>query len=107
MQMLYDSDAFVVVYVDVNAEVREKIQRYNERARSSVHRRVVKPMPKERHCFEIVDKRSNMEVFLQGEWAASFQRTINSWQLNTPSQDEVETVLDQFCTLAQIPLVVH
>jgi hypothetical protein len=60
-----------------------------------------------RHGFEIVDKRSNQEVYLHGSWAEAFQRQINAWQLNTPTQEEVEETLDGYAELAQNPLVMH
>lgn len=107
MQMLYDSEAFVVVYVDANANLREEVQTLNDRMKRFVHRSDPRPLPVERKIFEIVDKRSNKEVLLQGDWADSFQRVIDGWHKVTPHQEEVEEVLDQFCELAQIPMVVH
>ncbi len=85
MQMLYDSDAFVVVHMDANQDSG----------------------PRPRHGFEIVDKRVNKELYLDGAWAAAFQAQINSWQLNTPTQEEVEAQLELYCNLAQYPLVMH
>ena len=90
MQMLYDSDSFVVVHLQANApsdgEAEPKVAR---------------------HGFEIVDKRSNKEVYLDGSWAEAFQRQINAWQVNTPTQEEVEETLDGYAELAQNPLVMH
>lgn len=113
MQMLYDSDCFVVVYVDANADEIERITKHNndlaeQQLRLSSRRTVqFKPVPDKRHCFEIVDKRSDKEVLLTGQWAEYFQRVVNAWQLNTPEQEDVERVLDEICTLAQIPMVIH
>ncbi|MDP3761336.1 MAG: DUF3567 domain-containing protein [Ramlibacter sp.] len=90
MQMLYDSDSFVVVHMQANEPVEGE------------------PAPRiARHGFEIVDKRSNKEVYLDGSWAEAFQRQINAWQLNTPTQEEVEETLDGYAELAQNPLVMH
>lgn len=90
MQMLYDSENFVVVHMLAN-EAEEG-----------------KPAPEvARHGFEIVDKRSNKEVYLDGAWADMFQRQINAWQVKTPTKEEVEQVLDNFSELAQNPLVMH
>jgi hypothetical protein len=90
MQMLYDSDTFVVVHIQANEAPVGEVQ------------------PVEvRHGFEIVDKRSNKEVYLDGDWAEVFQRQINAWQLDTPTQEEVEEVLDSYAFLAQNPLVIH
>ncbi|HSW19579.1 MAG TPA: DUF3567 domain-containing protein [Ramlibacter sp.] len=90
MQMLYDSDSFVVVHMQANAPSEGE------------------PEPNiARHGFEIVDKRSNKEVYLDGSWADAFQRQINAWQVNTPTQEEVEEMLDRYAELAQNPLVMH
>ena len=90
MQMLYDSDSFVVVHMQANEPDEGE------------------PPPRvARHGFEIVDKRSNKEVYLDGTWAEAFQRQINAWQLNTPTQEEVEETLDGYAELAQNPLVMH
>ncbi|MGV3493570.1 MAG: DUF3567 domain-containing protein [Ramlibacter sp.] len=90
MQMLYDSDSFVVVHLQANAPG-------DGEAEPTIAR----------HGFEIVDKRSNKEVYLDGTWAEAFQRQINAWQLNTPTQEEVEETLDGYAELAQNPLVIH
>jgi hypothetical protein len=60
-----------------------------------------------RHGFEIVDKRAGKEVYLDGSWAELFQQHIVAWQLNTPTQEEVEDTLEQYAELAQNPVVVH
>jgi hypothetical protein len=59
-----------------------------------------------RHGFEIVDKRSNKEVYLDGSWADAFQRQINAWQLNTPTQERGSHPR-RLRRLAQNPLVIH
>ena len=60
-----------------------------------------------RHGFEIVDKRSGKEVYLDGSWAEMFQQQILAWQRDTPTQEEVEDALDRYAGLAQNPVVVH
>lgn len=60
-----------------------------------------------RHGFEIVDKRSGKEVYLDGPWAELFQQRIARWQDNAPSEEEVEDTLAQFAELAQTPVLVH
>lgn len=90
MQMLYDSDAFVVVHMLPDDE--------DENAST--------PMLV-RHGFEIVDKRSGKEVYLDGSWAELFQAQIAAWQQNTPTQEEVEDTLEGYAELAQNPVVMH
>ncbi len=94
MNMLYDSESFAVVHIHANAPLAgEKSQDNGPQ------------MP--RHGFEIVDKRSGKEVYLDGSWAEMFQMQINAWQQNTPSQEEVEDTLEGYTGLAQMPVVVH
>ncbi len=92
MQMLYDSDSFVVVHM-----VPDGDEDVPESAGPQLAR----------HGFEIVDKRSGKEVYLDGSWAEMFQEKIMDWQRNTPTQEEVEDTLDGYVGLAQNPVVVH
>lgn len=94
MHMLYDSDAFAVVHILANAPADgEAVTDQGPQ------------MP--RHGFEIVDKRSGKEVYLDGSWAEMFQVQISAWQQNTPSQEEVEETLEAYASLAQMPVVMH
>lgn len=94
MNMLYDSDAFAVVHILANAPLEGES--------------VVADGPQmPRHGFEIVDKRSGKEVYLDGSWAEMFQSQIAQWQQNMPSQEEVEDTLEGYATLAQMPVVMH
>ncbi len=93
MHMLYDSDSFVVVHMQANA-AEEGAPRPDA------------PMLA-RDGFEIVDKRSGKEVYLDGSWAELFQRHIIAWQANTPTQEEVEDTLERYAELAQNPVIQH
>ena len=93
MQLLYDSDSFVVVQIHANApEASAPVSALPELAR---------------HGFEIVDKRSGKEVYLDGSWAELFQQRLSAWAKNTPTQEEVEDTLDRYTELAQNPVVLH
>jgi len=94
MHMLYDSDAFAVVHILANAPVDGEAERLDG-----------PQIP--RHGFEIVDKRSGKEVYLDGSWAELFQQHISAWQIKTPTQEEVEDTLEGYAELAQNPVVVH
>jgi len=93
MNTLYDSDSFVVLHLQPeaphDADTPEGAPRFA------------------RDGFEIVDKRSGKEVYLDGLWAELFQTRIAAWQQNTPTQEEVEDTLAGFAELAQNPVVVH
>lgn len=95
MNMLYDSDSFAVVHIHADAPVLAVAQ-----TQEQAHQ-----MP--RHGFEIVDKRTGKEIYLDGSWAEMFQMKIQAWQQNTPTQEEVEDTLEGYATLAQNPVVVH
>jgi phage tail sheath gpL-like len=98
MHTLYDSDTYSVTHMLANA-VTAEVAPGAEPAR---------PVPTlARHGFEIVDKRTNKEVYLDGSWAELFQMHISAWQLNTPTQEEVEDTLEQYAELAQNPVLVH
>lgn len=93
MNTLYDSDTFAVVHllpdvppVDGESPSQPSLAR---------------------HGFEIVDKRSGKEVYLDGSWAELFQRHIMAWQEKTPTQEEVEDTLEGFAELAHTPVVIH
>jgi hypothetical protein len=100
MHMLYDSDTFAVVHIYANAP-----EAASEPATGKGAASVGLHMP--RHGFEIVDKRSGKELYLDGSWAEMFQQQIHAWQQNTPTQEEVEDTLEGYATLAQTPVVVH
>ena len=93
MNTLYDSEYFVVVHMMtdlLDAEQQDsKIPQLT------------------RHGFEIVDKRSGKEVYLEGGWAELFQQHISAWHLNAPTQDEVEDTLSRFAELAQTTVTLH
>jgi len=94
MNMLYDSDVFAVVHILANAPAEGE----DTSAQGP-------QIP--RHGFEIVDKRSGKEVYLDGSWAEMFQQQIQAWQQHTPTQEEVEDTLEGYTGLAQQPVVVH
>ena len=99
MHTLYDSDTYSVTHMLANAVAPEV-----DRA-GAAPVRIVPTLA--RHGFEIVDKRANKEVYLDGSWAELFQQHISAWQQNTPTQEEVEDTLEQYAELAQNPVVVH
>lgn len=113
MQTLYDSETYSVTHMLANAEVDGLVP-----SDAPAHAHVTEGTEKTaqypkgkptlaRHGFEIVDKRSGKEVYLDGSWAELFQRHIMAWQVKTPTQEEVEDTLEQYAELAQNPVVVH
>ena len=95
MQMLYDSESFVVVHMQLDG------------TGDTLDTAEIKKPALARHGFEIVDKRSGKEVYLDGSWAELFQQQITAWQVNTPTQEEVEDTLDGYAELAHNPVLMH
>lgn len=90
ISQLYDSDTYVVVQIDAN---------------SVPPGRGRKTTP--RHGFEIVGKKLDKFVYLDGAFAECFSKHIRRWQAHSPNQSEVERVLDSYATLMVLPLVIH
>jgi hypothetical protein len=96
MHTLYDSDDYIVTHMLAAVEPASAPADGDEA-----------PPVLLRHGFEIVDKRSGKELYLDGSWAELFQQRLADWQRNTPTQEEVEDTLSQYAELAHIPLHVH
>ena len=107
MNMLYDSDTFAVVHMEPHAGDLQVQQQEGGALVAQAMREPVKHPVLERHGFEIVDKRSGKEVYLDGSWAELFQQQIAAWRLTTPTEEEVEDTLASYAELAQNPVVMH
>jgi len=93
MQLLYDSDSFVVVQIQANAlDASAPAPAVPELAR---------------HGFEIVDKRSGKEVYLDGSWAEMFQQQLAAWARQAPTQEQVEDTLEGYSGLANTTVSLH
>ncbi len=98
MNTLYDSEAFAVVHMQPTPELdADEAIRMDGRAHLALAR----------HGFEIVDKRCGKHVYLDGSWAELFQQQITRWQEETPTQEEVEDMLDHYSGLAGSPVMLH
>ncbi|MBI3531787.1 MAG: DUF3567 domain-containing protein [Burkholderiales bacterium] len=100
MHTLYDSDTFSVTHLAA-IEPDDALTSLGDSA-APAERPVLL-----RHGFEIVDKRSGKELYLDGSWAELFQQRIAAWQVNAPTEEEVEDTLAQYAELAQTPLTIH
>lgn len=98
MHTLYDSDDFIVVHMQSHAAI-------NAADTAPLHGR--DHLALARHGFEIVDKRSGRHVYLDGSWAELFQQQISAWHHTTPTQEEVEDMLDNYAGLAGSPVMQH
>lgn len=89
MQMLYNSESFVVVAFDVPAAQGEGRQGGT------------------RGGYEIVDKFARKEIFLEGAVAASFQQGVQALVESGPTEEAMDEFIGRFTVLAQQPVVLH
>jgi Protein of unknown function (DUF3567) len=87
MQMLYNSDSFVVVQFLQPSEA--------EQSRPA------------QGGYEIVDKLAGKEIYLQGAVAESFQRGVEALVQQGPSEELLDEFIAGFTVLAQQPVVLH
>ena len=100
MQMIYDSDSFVVLHMVPEATLSADGATTQPPVTEPIRRLL-------RQGFEIVDKRSGKELYLDGVWAEIFQQQLQAWQTNAPTEEEVEAALDRYTGLAQHPVIMH
>jgi hypothetical protein len=106
MQMIYDSEAYVVMHM--NAPPFDKpFMNLNEPVVAVAADFDPFKGKMLRHGFEIVDKRSGKEVYLDGSWAEMFQQKLEGWHRKTPTVDEIEKTLEGYAALATQPIMVH
>ena len=102
MHTLYDSESYSVTHMLANAVPADLP---SEALKGGEQWLIVPRLV--RHGFEIIDKRSGKELYLDGSWAELFQKHIAAWQNKTPTQEEVEDTLEQYAVLAQIRVIMH
>ena len=93
MQMLYNSDSFVVVQFDVPA-AGEGVEAGGDVALT-------------RGGYEIVDKAARREIFLEGALAQSFREGVEALIRRQPTPEEIDNYIAGYTELAQHPVVLH
>ena len=87
MQMLYNSDSYVVVQIEVPAaEAGPAVARGG---------------------YEIVDKLARKEIFIEGALAEHFKSGVQAIADNDPSPEAFDEFIARFTALAQQPVVMH
>jgi len=109
MHMLYDSDSFVVLQVlaDMPFSALPSAPPSAAAADTSSSDPAPSAYAIPRNGFEIVDKRSGKEVYLEGAWAELFQQEMSSWGQESVSQEDIEATLERYASLAQNPVLLH
>ena len=82
MELLYNSDAFVVMQFTLLGEAGPG-------------------------GYEIVDKCARKEIYLQGAVAESFQRGVEALVQQDPSEANLDAYIAGFTVMAQQPVVLH
>jgi hypothetical protein len=88
MQLLYNSDSFAVLIIDLPA------------AEAPVDTPA-------RGGYEIVDKFSRKGIFIEGALAQSFKDGVQALIDAGPSEEALDEFIGGYTTLAQQPVVVH
>jgi len=89
MLMLYNSDNFAVVQIDVPAPSHDESG------------------PLTRGGYEIVDKFARKEIFLEGAMAETFKEGVEALIETEPSEEEIDEYLARFASLMHQPVVLH
>ena len=107
MQMLYNSDSFVVVLFDVASGVIET-PAVLAGAGAVLQPTPLAPLkPLTQGGYEIVDKFTRKEIFLQGAMAESFKEGVEALIETQPSEEEIDDYIERFASLMQQPVVLH
>jgi hypothetical protein len=93
--MVYNSDTFVVVELDVPVAATE-----GDRLEAA-------DSPLSRGGYEIVDKFARKEIYLEGAMAQQFREGVEELARNDPTPDQVEEFITRYTGLPQQPLVLH
>ena len=92
MHMLYNSDSFTVVAIDIPRGPGADDTTAADPARGG---------------FEIVDKLAQTDIFIEGAMAASFQAGVEALMEKKPSEEDIDEYIGRFASLMPQPLVLH
>jgi len=91
MHMLYNSPSFIVVQFDVPVEG----------LLTHAH------PPLARGGFEIVDKFTRKEIFIEGALAQQFQEGVEALIEQDPSEEDLDDFIEHYANMGQQPVVMH
>ena len=93
--MVYNSDTFVVVELDVPVDA------------APGDGRAAGDPALSRGGYEIVDKFARKEIYLEGALAQHFREGVAELARNDPTPEQVEEFICRYTGLQQQPLVLH
>lgn len=94
MHMLYNSDSYAVVQIDVLPEVGAPTP-------------VDAKLHLTRGGFEIVDKLARKEMFIEGALAETFREGVDALIEAAHSSEDFDAYLERFAGMAMQPVVMH
>ena len=97
MQMLYNSENFAVVQIDLSASA----DKGNGAAAG------LEGAGLGRGGYEIVDKFARKEIFLQGAMAQSFKQGVDELIQASPSEEDIDAYIERYACLMQHSLTLH
>lgn len=97
MHMLYNSDHFAVVQIEVPVSPDD----------ATIAHDVGRAEVLSRGGYEIVDKQTRRGVFLNGAMAEHFKAGVEDLIRRSPSAEDIDDYLSGFAELAQQPVVLH
>ncbi len=109
LNTLYNSDAFVVVHIQTETgDCAPALKNDTTDPTRAADLPIASVRPRlKREGFEIVDKRSGRELYLEGAMAEVFSQQILAWRDKVPTEEEVDETLDGYAQLGQITNRVH
>lgn len=99
MHMLYNSDSYAVVHIEMLADDQ------SEGGAGAVTQVVVPGLT--RGGYEIVDKFARKELFIEGAMAERFKEGVEALIESSPSVEEFDAYLERYAAMAQQPVVMH
>ena len=90
MHMLYNSDSFTVVAIDIPRKAAAGDETEPPRG-----------------GFEIVDKFAQTDIFIEGAMAATFQAGVEALMEDQPSEEDIDAFIARFASLMAQPLILH
>lgn len=92
MHMLYNSDSYAVVQIELPGDAAVPADATATLTRGG---------------FEIVDKFARKEIFIEGALAETFKEGVEALIESSPSVEEFDAYLERYAGMAQQPVVMH
>lgn len=99
MHMLYNSDSYAVVQIEMLGQDQP------ERDAVAVAQEAMPTLT--RGGYEIVDKFARKEIFIEGALAEQFKEGVEALIESSPSVEEFDAYLERYAGMAQQPVVMH